>query len=44
VTKKVKHNGNLIVAEYLTIYADGIDIRHGIVRNIPKLRVSIRQG
>ena len=35
---EVKSDGNLIVTEYITIYAGGIDIRHGIVRSIPQNR------
>ena len=36
---EIKSDGNLIVTEYLTIYCAGIDIRRGIVRNIPEQRV-----
>ena len=36
---EIKPDGNLTVTEYLTIYAGGIDIQRGIIRNIPKNRV-----
>ena len=35
----VKSDGNLIVTEYITIYAGGDEIRRGIIRNIPQNRV-----
>ena len=35
---KIMTDGTVIVTEYLTIYAAGIDIRRGIIRNIPKCR------
>ena len=36
---RVMPDGNAIITEYITLYAAGIDIRHGIKRNIPEYRI-----
>ena len=36
----IQIDGTVRVTEYITLYAEGIDIRRGIVRNIPEIRVN----
>ena len=35
----IQTDGNIVVTEYITVYAAGIDIKRGIIRNIPEYRV-----
>jgi Predicted membrane protein (DUF2207). len=35
----IRQDGTIRVTEYITLYAEGVDIRRGIVRNIPEVRV-----
>jgi len=35
----IQTDGNIVVTEYITIYAAGIDIKRGIIRNIPEYRM-----
>ena len=36
---KIMTDGNAVITEYLTLYAAGIDIKRGIIRNIPEYRI-----
>ena len=38
----IEASGKILITEYITLYAGGMDIRRGIIRNIPEARIDER--